>query len=58
MSYEQVPLACNMLGCKTVIGMHYDTFEPIKIDHDAAKKLCSDAGIQLILLEIGGALSD
>jgi len=42
MGYREVPLACNMLGCKTVIGMHYDTFDPIKIDHEEAIKYCEE----------------
>lgn len=56
MSYREVPLACNMLGCRTVIGMHYDTFDPIKIDHESAISYCQDSGVKLILLEIGGGL--
>src|SRR5690606_9223828 len=35
--------AAEFLGCDKVVGMHFDTFPPIAIDHDAAQKLFADA---------------
>jgi L-ascorbate metabolism protein UlaG (beta-lactamase superfamily) len=43
----------HMIGCKTIIGVHYDTFGFIKIDHSAAKKLFEAAGLTLHLVTIG-----
>ena len=45
--------ASQMLQCKKIIGMHYDTFPPIKIDHDTAKKSFADVGSELLLMNIG-----
>ena len=42
MSWQEVPLACEMLACTTVIGMHYDTFDPIRVDHETAMKYCEE----------------
>lgn len=46
-----------MTGCKTVIGVHFDTFGFIKIDHEKAKKTFEDKGIELKLLKIGETIS-
>lgn len=43
----------KMIDCKTVVGVHYDTFGYIKIDHAAAKKTFAEAGAELKLIEIG-----
>jgi L-ascorbate metabolism protein UlaG (beta-lactamase superfamily) len=49
--------ACaNMIECKTVIGVHYDTFGFIKIDHSAAKKIFKEAGAELKLVNIGDSI--
>ncbi|HEY3862767.1 MAG TPA: metal-dependent hydrolase [Verrucomicrobiae bacterium] len=45
--------AAEMLSCDEVVGVHYDTFPPIKIDHEAAKKKFEEAGKHLHLLKIG-----
>jgi len=45
--------AARFVKTKTVVGCHYDTFPPIKIDHAAAKKTFADAGMTLHLVEIG-----
>jgi len=45
--------AAAFIGCDEIIGMHYDTFPPIRIDHDAAKAAFSQAGKRLHLLKIG-----
>lgn len=43
----------KMIDCKTIVGVHYDTFGFIKIDHDKAIKAFADAGKELRLLKIG-----
>jgi L-ascorbate metabolism protein UlaG (beta-lactamase superfamily) len=54
MDPEDAIRAANLLQCKEVIGVHYDTFPPIKIDHAAAKEKFRAAGMTLHLLPIGG----
>ncbi|MER3470012.1 MAG: metal-dependent hydrolase [Chitinophagaceae bacterium] len=56
MGYEDAIEAAKMVECKTVIGVHYDTFPVIKIDHEQAKKAFADAGITLHLLNIGESI--
>lgn len=53
MGYEDAVKAAEFINCKKIIGMHYNTFPPIQIDLDAAKKAFSDAGKELLLPEIG-----
>lgn len=46
--------AAKMAGCENVIGVHYDTFPPIKIDHEQALAKFKSAGLRLHLLKPGG----
>jgi L-ascorbate metabolism protein UlaG (beta-lactamase superfamily) len=43
----------GMIECKTVVGVHYDTFGYIKIDHEKAIKTFLAAGVALKLVKIG-----
>lgn len=45
--------AAAMVKCQHIIGVHYDTFGFIKIDHDKAKQAFTDAGCRLELLNVG-----
>jgi L-ascorbate metabolism protein UlaG (beta-lactamase superfamily) len=45
--------AAVLLNCKTVIGMHYDTFGYIMIDHEEAVQAFASKGIELHLLKVG-----
>jgi len=45
--------AARMIHCNNIIGMHYDTFDYIKIDHSDALDAFTKAGIYLHLLNIG-----
>jgi L-ascorbate metabolism protein UlaG (beta-lactamase superfamily) len=47
--------AADFIQCDEILGIHYDTFPPIKIDHDAAIKQFANAGKKLYLLPIGGS---
>jgi L-ascorbate metabolism protein UlaG (beta-lactamase superfamily) len=49
MGVEDAVKASKLIECKKVIGMHFDTFPPIEIDHKHAYDSFSDAGINLIL---------
>ena len=43
----------GMIKCQQIIGVHYDTFGFIKVDHEKAKQAFADAGCTLHLLNIG-----
>jgi L-ascorbate metabolism protein UlaG (beta-lactamase superfamily) len=45
--------ACEFIKCTNIIGMHYDTFDIIKIDHNVAKAKFEKAGKKLTLFNIG-----
>jgi L-ascorbate metabolism protein UlaG (beta-lactamase superfamily) len=53
MGIKDAIIAADFVNCERVIGMHYDTFGFIKIDHKKAKKQFSKNGKDLILIEIG-----
>jgi L-ascorbate metabolism protein UlaG (beta-lactamase superfamily) len=53
MGYEDAVEAARMIDCKNIVGVHYDTFGYIKIDHGKAKKAFEKAGCQLHLLSVG-----
>jgi len=48
--------AAQFSGCPAVVGVHYDTFPPIKIDHAAAKATFDQARLPLHLPGIGESL--
>ena len=56
MGYNDAATAAGWLGCKDVVGVHYDTFPPIVIDHEAARLAFSQGGRTLHLLEPGVSL--
>lgn len=45
--------ASDFIGCNNIIGMHYDTFGYIKIDHDKSKAQFAEKGKTLNLMQIG-----
>ncbi len=49
--------ASKLLKCQTVVGVHYDTFPPIKIDHEEAKSAVARHGATLHLPQIGESIS-
>ncbi|MGI8893777.1 MAG: metal-dependent hydrolase [Bacteroidia bacterium] len=53
MGVENAIIASDFIKCDKIIGMHYDTFGYIKIDHDEAKTKFNRAGKELTLMEIG-----
>jgi L-ascorbate metabolism protein UlaG (beta-lactamase superfamily) len=53
MGYERASDAAKLLNVKTVIGMHFDTFPPIEINHEQAKEHFALAGVNLKLPTIG-----
>jgi L-ascorbate metabolism protein UlaG (beta-lactamase superfamily) len=47
--------AARLVDCNEIVGVHYDTYPPIKIDHDEARKKFQAAGKRLHLLKIGAS---
>jgi L-ascorbate metabolism protein UlaG (beta-lactamase superfamily) len=47
----------SMVNCNKIIGVHYDTFGFIKIDHEKAKQIFAIKGAELLLLKIGETIS-
>ncbi|MCL4180316.1 MAG: metal-dependent hydrolase [Verrucomicrobia bacterium] len=56
MGVEDAIQAAEYVGCDQVLGVHYDTFPPIQIDHAEAKRKFRGAGRTLYLPPIGGSL--
>lgn len=57
MDYNDAVAAAEMIGCKEIVGVHYDTFGFIKVDHEKAKKAFKDAGYNLHLIDIGKTIT-
>jgi L-ascorbate metabolism protein UlaG (beta-lactamase superfamily) len=55
MDAEDAAKAACFVDCQEIVGVHYDTFPPIKIDHEAARKTFQAAGKILHLLKIGAS---
>lgn len=53
MGARDAAVAAAWLGCREVLGVHYDTFPPIRIDHAAAKEAFAGEGVTLRLLAPG-----
>ena len=53
MGIDDAVRAAEFAGAKKFVGVHYDTFPPIKIDHDAASRAAKAAGRELLLPAIG-----
>lgn len=57
MGYEEALMAAQMVDCKKVVGMHYDTFDLVKMDKPKALAHFEKGGVELILPEIGEAIA-
>lgn len=56
MGINDAIVACDFIECDKVLGVHYDTFGYIEIDHDEAKRKFYEAGKDLMLLDIGESI--
>ena len=56
MGIDNAVIAAGFIQCDRIIGMHYDTFEMIRIEHNEAKKKFEQAGKELTLMKIGELL--
>jgi len=57
MDAKDASACAEMVKCKKIIGVHYDTFGFIKIDHAKAKQAFAQTGSELLLLKIGETIS-
>lgn len=53
MGVDNAMIASDFINCNDVIGMHYDTFSPIKINQEEAIAKFARAGKKLSLLKVG-----
>ena len=53
MDVDDAIKAASMTGAKRVIGCHFNTFAPITIDINQSKTQFEQAGIPLVLLDVG-----
>ena len=53
MGYEDAARAARLIPCGKVIGVHFDTFAPIRIDREKAIRHFESQGLELVLPEIG-----
>lgn len=56
MGFEDAVFASDFVKCNKILGYHYDTFPPIRIDHQRAIDHFASKEKELILLEIGRSL--
>lgn len=57
MGYEDAVEAAKMVNVTSVIGVHYDTFSYIRINHQQAKQAFANEGITLHLPGIGESIN-
>ncbi|WP_462267872.1 metal-dependent hydrolase [Mucilaginibacter sp.] len=57
MGVDDAIKAAGFINCNNIIGVHYDTFPPIKIDVEEAKEKFVKAGLNLKLPAIGETLA-
>jgi L-ascorbate metabolism protein UlaG (beta-lactamase superfamily) len=56
MGVDDAVKAADWVGCSTVLGLHYDTFPPLEIDHQIAIEKFLRAGKKLHLVPIGDTI--
>lgn len=56
MGIEDAIQAARLVQCSQIVGVHYDTFGFIKIDHEKARKAFSDHKMKLYLMQPGETL--
>ncbi|AZJ36112.1 metal-dependent hydrolase [Tenacibaculum singaporense] len=57
MGVDDAIIASDLVICDKVIGCHFNTFPPIKIDIEEAKEKFSQAKKELVILEIGQTIT-
>lgn len=57
MGIDDALVAADWTGTSKIIGMHYDSFPVITINHEEAKAKAAQAGKELVLLGVGETIS-
>lgn len=57
MGVDDAVICADYIECEQIVGVHYDTFGYIVIDHDLAKKKFKSAGLKLHLPGIGETIN-
>jgi L-ascorbate metabolism protein UlaG (beta-lactamase superfamily) len=57
MGPEDAARAAGFVGANKVVGVHFDTFPPIAINHDTARSHFQELGVELVLPVIGETLA-
>ena len=57
MGVDDAVSAAEFINCNKIIGVHYDTFGFIVVDHERAKEKFTAKGNELLLLNIGDTIS-
>ncbi|GAB3236211.1 metal-dependent hydrolase [Hymenobacter seoulensis] len=57
MGIDDALIAADWTGASKIIGMHFDSFPPITINHDEVKTKAQQAGKELVLLNIGETIT-
>jgi L-ascorbate metabolism protein UlaG (beta-lactamase superfamily) len=57
MGIDDALLAADFVGVTRIVGVHYDTFPPIKIDHTASFNAARTAGKELFLPKIAETIA-
>ena len=57
MGIDDALRAADLVGVKTIVGVHYDTFPPIKLDHQTAMRAAEGHGKELLLPGIGETIN-
>ena len=57
MGIDDALRAAEFVGATTIVGVHYDTFPPIKLDREAALSAAHAAGKELLLPAIGETIA-
>jgi len=57
MGIDNAVIASDFIRCDKIIGMHYNTYETIKIDKEEAHRRFDRTSKELILMNIGDTLT-
>lgn len=57
MNVREALIANEMIKAKKVVGVHFDTFGYIKLDHEQAQKTFASSGTELIIPQIGASVN-
>jgi len=57
MDVDDAIKAAKLVNCKNIIGIHYNTFPPIHIDTEEAKRKFEANGLQLYLPQVGESVA-